>query len=117
MLDESDKRDFARHLRQQMNEYEAALWVRLRNRKQCRFKFRRQHPIGNYVADFWCPVARVVVELDGCSHAETKEHDAIRDAWMVERNIVVLRFNNRRLEESLERVLQEIVSACERQIV
>jgi very-short-patch-repair endonuclease len=66
--DESS-RDRARELRRSMNEAEKALWDYLRNRKRCRFKFRRQHPLGIYTADFWCAAAKVVVELDGLTHS------------------------------------------------
>ena len=117
MRDESEQREFARNLRKQMNDAETALWERLRHRQQGRFRFRRQHALGPYFADFWCPIARVVVELDGYSHAERKDHDKRRDAWMVERKILVLRFSNQQLEESVESVLQTIRSACEERIV
>ncbi|MBA4017376.1 MAG: hypothetical protein C0483_09405 [Pirellula sp.] len=116
MREDSEQRDFARNLRKQMNDAEAALWNRLRDRKQNRFKFRRQHTLGPYFADFWCSIARVVVELDGYSHSESKGHDERRDAWMAERKILVLRFSNQQLEASIESVLQTIRAACEERI-
>lgn len=113
MRDEAERRDFARDLRQRMNEAEMWLWEWLRNRHQSRFKFRRQHPIGPYIADFWCATAKVVVELDGFTHRERQEEDRVRDAWMSEQGILVLRFRNAELEESLSRVLGKILAMCE----
>ena len=89
---------------------------RLRDRRRQRFKFRRQHPIGPYVADFWCAAVRVVVELDGRSHADRIERDAARDAWMLAREIRVLRFKNHEVEENIEAVLMKIADECERRI-
>ncbi len=56
-------------------------------------RFRRQHPIGPYFADFYCAAAGLVIEIDGASHqGERKERDGIRDAWMRDRGLRVLRF-------------------------
>src|SRR5262245_36248205 len=94
------KLDRARELRQSTNEAEQALWDRLRDRRR-KFKFRRQHSLGPYYADFWCPTAKVVVELDGMSHADRKDQDRKRDAWMTERGIQVLRFANYATDDRL----------------
>jgi very-short-patch-repair endonuclease len=116
MTHDREQRDFARELRRRMNAVESALWERLRNRRQCHFKFRRQHPLGPYVADFWCPVAKVVVELDGVTHRERKTRDEARDAWMSEQGVLVLRFENRELDESIETVLNRINETCRSRI-
>lgn len=113
MPEDPERHDFARDLRQRMNEFEKALWDRLRDRKQRSFRFRRQHPLGPYTADFWCASVRVVVELDGFTHRERVEEDRRRDAWMAEQGILVLRFKNAELEVSVERVLVKIRAACE----
>jgi len=107
-----ESHEFARHLRSEMNAAETALWQRLRGRRHHQWKFRRQHPLGPYVADFWCPAARVVVELDGASHQERTEIDAVRDKWMNEQKILVIRFRNRELEEDIEVVLKKINEIC-----
>ena len=63
-------------------------------------KFRRQHPLGKYTADFYCAEARLVVEVDGARHltAEGRRHDAIRDRWMMDQGIQVLRFTGKQIE-------------------
>ena len=105
--------DRARELRQEMNEVEATLWHHLRDRRLREFKFRRQQPLGPFVADFWCATARLVVELDGESHRERKELDAVRDQWMKEQKMEVLRFKNRQVHEDLAGVLDEIEAMCQ----
>jgi very-short-patch-repair endonuclease len=82
----------ARRLRRVMSLPEVLLWQALR-RKQGGIKLRRQHPIGPYVLDFWCPAARLALEVDGRAHDMGKrpEHDARRDAWLAQQGIAVLR--------------------------
>ena len=65
-------RDRARALRAAQTEVERKLWQRLRNRQLDGAKFRRQHPIGSYIADFCCLDARLVIELDGSQHGEQR---------------------------------------------
>ena len=116
MNDDQKRRDRARELRSEMNEAEKTLWFHLRNRRRCRFKFRRQHPIGPYTADFWCAGARVVVELDGISHFERKRQDRRHDEWMTANGIEVLRFKNWQVYEELDGVMMRIEVVCESRI-
>jgi very-short-patch-repair endonuclease len=58
----------ARELRKNLTQTEARLWLKLQGRKMEGWKFRRQAPIGPFIADFYCPAARLVIELDGSSH-------------------------------------------------
>ena len=83
---------FARLRRQMADEYERLMWQLLRNRQRCNQKFRREHPLGIYTADFYCARARLVVEIDGESHQsdEAKRYDAVRDQWMKKQGIRVL---------------------------
>jgi very-short-patch-repair endonuclease len=69
----------------------------LRGRRLAGFKFRRQVPVGRYVADFLCREANLIVELDGASHVEREEHDAIRTAKLERSGFRVLRFDNARV--------------------
>ena len=71
---------------------EVLIWVRLRSR-QGGMAFRRQHPVGPYVADFYCAAARLVVEVDGATHGEAAQeaHDARRDAYMIGLGLRVVR--------------------------
>jgi very-short-patch-repair endonuclease len=77
-------RNLARRLRRTMSRPEVLIWVRLRERSEDAPVFRRQHPVGPYVADFFCAAARLVVEVDGAIHAEEaqRRHDERRDAYL-----------------------------------
>jgi very-short-patch-repair endonuclease len=83
----------AQQLRQSMSPPEVLLWARLRVMRGEGPRFRRQHPIGPYVADFYCSAARLVIEVDGAVHGEDLQiaHDARRDAYMRELGYEVLR--------------------------
>ena len=99
----------ARQLRQDATIPERILWNRLRNRQLGGLKFRRQQPIGLYVADFVCESARLVVELDGRSHDDRERADARRDAYMRGLGLVVLRVPNDELLHNCEGVLETIL--------
>jgi len=81
----------ARQLRDDASTPERVFWSRVRDRRLRGLKFRRQHSIGPYIADFYCHDAELVVELDGRTHADRIESDRARDAWMHERGITVVR--------------------------
>jgi very-short-patch-repair endonuclease len=83
----------ARRLRRNRSPPEARLWNRLRERKLGTPVFRRQHPIGPYVLDFYCAEARLAVEIDGMSHdlGDRPQRDASRDAWLKARGLTVMR--------------------------
>lgn len=100
----------ARDLRRGGTWPERILWGRLRNRR-LGAKFRRQHPIGPYYCDFYCHEARLVVELDGGSHATPagRSHDDCRDAWLTEQGCLVLRVSNVDVVYRLDLVLACIV--------
>ena len=99
--------DFAKHLRQASTSSEQFLWQFLRNRQRCGKKFRRQHPLGTYIADFYCAEAKLVIEVDGSPHdtVEGKRKDEARDAWMRLRGIEVLRFGGWHVESDTQAVL------------
>ncbi|MCV3240427.1 endonuclease domain-containing protein [Mesorhizobium sp. ZC-5] len=99
------KRQFARQLRRDMTEAEDRLWRELRSRRLDKIKFRRQVPIGRYVADFACLEAKLIVEIDGSQHAESVR-DAVRDAELKVRGFRVLRFWN-------DDVLKDIDGVCD----
>ena len=105
--------EFARHLRQAASSYENYLWQLLRNRQRRGMKFRRQHPLGAYTADFYCVEARLVVELDGAPHhtPEGQQKDETRDAWMRAQGITVLRFGGWQVENEPQQVLETIDAA------
>ena len=94
----------ARGLRSRMTDAERKLWFALRDRRFQTFKFRRQVPIGPYVADFLSYGSRLVVEVDGGQHAES-EGDHGRDRWLAESDFRVVRFWNNDVLSNLEGVL------------
>ena len=94
----------ARKLRSQMTEAERKLWFALRGRRFQSFKFRRQVPIGPYVADFLSFESRLVLEVDGGQHAESGR-DLIRDQWLAKNDFRVVRFWNNDVFSNLEGVL------------
>ena len=99
---------FARQLRQNMTDAETRLWFHLRRRQLNNFRFRKQHSIGPYIADFVCIEAHLVVEIDGSQHLESSS-DAARDVWMRDNNFRVLRFWNHDVLNRIDEVLGMIV--------
>ena len=102
--------DKRRELRTNQTEVERIMWTILRNRNFLGVKFRRQHSIGNYIADFYCPSIKLVIELDGSVHftEEGLEYDKIREEFMNSLGIKTLRFNNNDVMKNIEGVLEEI---------
>jgi very-short-patch-repair endonuclease len=84
----------ARQLRRTQTRAEAALWKMLRARRLAGLKFRRQQPLGPFIADFFCAEAALVVEADGAVHLGRHERDAARDAWLEAAGVAVVRFSN-----------------------
>ena len=84
----------AKILRQNLTPPEAILWTRLRARQPDGPRIRRQHPVGPYIADFYCAAARLVIEIDGWGHnmGDRPQRDARRDAWMAAEGYVVVRY-------------------------
>ncbi|CAN5446112.1 hypothetical protein BH10PSE1_BH10PSE1_16380 [soil metagenome] len=105
----------ARVQRRALTPPEARLWVFLRRRGLGDLKFRRQHPIGPYVLDFYCAEAKLAVEVDGAGHdhPERVEHDRHRTAWLAARGIAVLRLAAEDIRTNLDGVLVAIRTAAE----
>ena len=94
----------ARALRRDATPAERKLWQGLRRHQVVGLKFRRQVPLGPYIADFYCASAKLVIEVDGISHIDSLT-DAIRDAWMARHRIRVVRVANRDVLANLEGTL------------
>ncbi len=112
-MKDDEQIQFARGQRQTANSFETLMWQLLRNRQRLGKKFRRQHPLSPYTADFYCDEAQIVVEVDGEHHLTDKGrvHDAVRDRWMAERGITVLRFTGFQIEQETQAVLTRIDQA------
>ena len=102
----------SRQLRQNMTDAERSLWSKIRMKQLKGFIFYRQKPIGGYIADFYCPKAKLVVEVDGGQHftEEIAEYDKIRDECMSNLGLRVLRFTNTEVLGNIEGVIERIVS-------
>ncbi len=108
------QRDRARALRANLTDAERALWQKIRG-KQLGAKFRRQAPVGPYIADFLSHEARLVIEVDGGQHGATEEYDVSRTAYIEEQGFKVLRFWNNEVLENMDGVLirvMEVLRAC-----
>lgn len=104
------RKTFARELRRTATDAERKLWFNLRNRRFGRFKFRRQQPIGPFIADFYCSASKLIVELDGGQHTISVNllYDARRSRWLTGRGYRVLRFINVDVLKDIENVLDGI---------
>lgn len=100
----------ARQLRKNMTDAERRLWSRLRRGQIHGRRFRRQHPIGPFIADFACTQAKLVVELDGGQHAARKDEDTARTRWLVARGYRVLRFWNNEVLTNTDGVVQVVAT-------
>jgi very-short-patch-repair endonuclease len=101
-------------LRQNITPEELILCYKLRN-SRLGYKFRRQHSIGNFIVDFYCPLKKLVVELDGGQHLENKEYDKERTEFFESLGIKVLRFWNSDLSKNnINQVLLKIVEELEK---
>jgi len=100
----------ARFLKQLQTEAEACLWNFLRNRNLKGFKFRRQHPIDNYIVDFYCDECKLVIEVDGDIHNrhDNPEYDNNKTADLQVLGLKVLRFKNQEVLKNTSKVLSEI---------
>jgi very-short-patch-repair endonuclease len=97
-------------MRSQPSEAETRLWGLLRARRLSGFKFRRQHPVGRYIVDFYCARAQLVIELDGGQHAQGGQdrYDAARTQELAARGLLVLRFWNHDVLQHPQEILEEI---------
>ena len=97
-----------RQLREQQTPPEQMLWELLRDRRFEGYKFRRQQPLGNFVADFYCSASQLAVELDGGVHDTQRERDRARDAILAAHGVQVLRIHNAELIAEAEAVLDRL---------
>ena len=107
----TESTQFARILRHNQTDTERELWHLLRGRELAGHKFRRQVPLGPYIADFVCLSARLIVELDGGQHGEQITYDSERTKWLEARDFRVVRFWNNQVFEERDAVLETILSA------
>ena len=107
---------YGRELRQSATKAEKILWEYLRNRNLDGLKFRRQHPIDKFIADFYCHEKKLVVELDGAVHDDkmNSQYDEARSYELKGSGITAIRFRNGEVENNISFVLTEIRKATEK---
>jgi very-short-patch-repair endonuclease len=103
----------AKQMRRDMTPAERVLWLALRGGKLRGLRWRAQHPVGQFVLDFYCPACRLAVELDGAHHNAQQEQDAARTTFLQAYGCRVLRFPNAQVLANLDSVLQAIAEAVE----
>jgi very-short-patch-repair endonuclease len=100
----------ARQLRKRPTDSELKLWSALRQRQLDGFKFRRQVPLGEFIADFACMSERLIIEVDGGQHDADRKKDDARTAWLNARGYRVIRFWNNDVLGNLDGVVQTILT-------
>lgn len=108
----------ARELRKAGNLSEVLFWNIVKSKKFLGLNFHRQKIIGNYIVDFYCPVYRLVIEIDGSSHNDKEEYDSIRDEYLNSLDLKVIHILDKDIKTNLECVilwLEEFVSRLPRQ--
>ena len=102
----------AKALRRTMSLPEVLLWIGLKARRLEGLHFRKQHPVGPYVLDFYCAKAKLCVEVDGPVHDEQRDSDQRRTAWLAKEGVTVLRFATAEVEARPAAVLAAVAQAA-----
>lgn len=105
----------AQQLRSNSTDAEILLWSRLRRKQLFNIQFYRQKPIGNYIVDFYAPLVRLIIEVDGGQHFKENhiQKDKERDLFMEKQGLTVLRFDNLQVRQCLDKVTEVIFNAVE----
>ena len=103
-------KQLSRQLRDNMTDAERLLWAKIRMKQLKGYQFYRQKPIGDYIVDFFCPKAKLIIEVDGSQHFvnETIEYDRIREEYVSSLGLRVLRFTNTEVLKHVEGVVERI---------
>lgn len=106
-MNKPDAINKARYLRKEKTKAEKILWEELRNRK-LGIKFRRQHPLSQFILDFYAPSINLAIELDGRDHVQNREYDTLRTMYLKTKRVHVIRFWNKEIENNLSLVIGKI---------
>ncbi|HPP08537.1 MAG TPA: endonuclease domain-containing protein [bacterium] len=106
---------FSRTLRQEMTDAERLFWSKVRMKQLNGYQFYRQRPIGEYVVDFYCPRAKLIIEIDGGQHYEDdgRRKDEMRDKFLSGIGLKILRFSDRDVIENIEGVVEHVLENLE----
>ncbi len=106
----------ARDLREKLTPAEEFLWQSLRNKQLNGLRFRSQHPVGNFILDFYCASCKLVIEVDGSIHDDQQDYDLARTQALETYGYFVIRFTNDEVLEDLALVLQKIAKVAQARI-
>ena len=108
-------KEYSRQLRRNMTDAERHLWAKIRMKQLKGYQFYRQKPIGDYIVDFFCPRAKLVIEVDGSHHlvGEKIEYDRIRGEYLSSLGLRVLRFTNTDVLTNIGGVVESIIENME----
>jgi very-short-patch-repair endonuclease len=111
--------EYAKQMRRNSTEAEEALWHRLKNKQVAGLKFRRQHPMDKFIADFYCHEKKLVIELDGDIHDQKEQTDLDkgRTETLNEFGIKVLRFKNEEILHNIEEVIKKILDTFKNRMI
>jgi very-short-patch-repair endonuclease len=104
----------AKKLRENMTDVETKFWHALRRGQINSFSFRRQHPVGPFTLDFYCPTLRLAIELDGGQHAVQQKQDERRTQFLSEKGLAVVRYWNNDISGNLQGALADLVDRIEK---
>ncbi|WP_216664177.1 endonuclease domain-containing protein [Lentimicrobium sp. S6] len=109
----------AERLRDDMTQAEVILWERLKGKQILSLRFRRQHPIGQFIVDFYCHNAKLIIEVDGLIHQkkDVMEDDAGRTYELEKAGLMVKRFTNNEIENNIETVIESISIICQKRVI
>ena len=107
--------DTRKELRKNITPEELVLWYQLRNNRFYGYNFKRQHSAGNFIVDFYCPLKKLAIELDGSQHLDNIEYDKERTNFLESLGIKVIRFWNNEVNKNLHGVLLKIKEELETQ--
>jgi very-short-patch-repair endonuclease len=105
----SQQTERARHIRQKTTKVESLLWQALRAKRFCGLKFRRQHPVGSFFADFACTTEAFIIEVDGGYHEDTEKEDHARQRYLEQHGWRVFRFANDEVLDDVHAVAISLV--------
>ena len=105
-----EQKSVRKHLRKNCTYAENLLWQRLKSKRMCGYKFRRQYSVGSYIIDFYCPKLKLAVEIDGSIHdsPDAHEYDRYRQKYLEGFNITFVRFRNRDVILRMRKVLESL---------
>lgn len=111
-------KQIVRNIRKEPTFSEKKLWMHLRNKQLDGIKFRRQHPVDGFIVDFYCPSARLAIELDGGVHVDSEQasYDLLRQKELAEQGVKVIRFWNSEVDGKIDAVLQTILAEVQKQL-